>query len=64
VHGTSCVIDARGCLIHSDGPSVTVVGADDLIVIATADEILILPRGRSQDVRKAVAAMNERKREA
>jgi mannose-1-phosphate guanylyltransferase/mannose-1-phosphate guanylyltransferase/mannose-6-phosphate isomerase len=60
VHGTSCVIDARGCLIHSDGPSVTVVGADDLIVIATADEILILPRGRSQDVRKAVAAMNVR----
>jgi mannose-1-phosphate guanylyltransferase/mannose-1-phosphate guanylyltransferase/mannose-6-phosphate isomerase len=39
---------------------VTVVGADDLIVSATADEILILPRGRSQDVRKAVAAMNVR----
>ncbi len=61
VQGAAHVIEAHGCLIRSDGPAVTVVGADNLIVIATADEILILPRGRSQDVRKAVAAMTARK---
>jgi mannose-1-phosphate guanylyltransferase/mannose-1-phosphate guanylyltransferase/mannose-6-phosphate isomerase len=60
LHGTAYAIDASGCLIRSDGPSVTVVGASDLIVIATADEVLILPRGRSQDVRKAVAALTAR----
>ena len=61
VHGAAHVIEARGCLIRSDGPHVTVVGAEDLIVIATADEILVLPRGRSQEVRKAVAALADRK---
>ena len=60
LHGASYVIEASGCLIRTDGPSVTVVGAQDLIVIATADEVLTLPRGRSQDVRKAVAALTER----
>jgi mannose-1-phosphate guanylyltransferase/mannose-1-phosphate guanylyltransferase/mannose-6-phosphate isomerase len=64
LHGASYVIDASGCLIRSDGPSVTVVGASDLIVIATADEVLVLPRGRSQDVRKAVAALAERTRKS
>ena len=61
VHGAAHAIEARGCLIRSDGPHVTVVGAEDLIVIATADEILVLPRGRSQEVRKAVAALADRK---
>jgi len=60
LHGPSYAIDATGCLIRSDGPNVTVVGASDLIVIATGDEILILPRGKSQDVRKAVAALADR----
>jgi len=61
VQGAAHAIETRGCLIRSDGPHVTVVGAQDLIVIATADEILVLPRGRSQDVRKAVAALADRK---
>ncbi|MBN8817327.1 MAG: mannose-1-phosphate guanylyltransferase/mannose-6-phosphate isomerase [Sphingomonas sp.] len=60
LQGSAHAIEAERCLIRSDGPNVTVVGASDLIVIATGDEILILPRGRSQDVRKAVAALAER----
>jgi mannose-1-phosphate guanylyltransferase len=61
LQGPAYAIEASGCLVRSDGPAVTVVGASDLIVIATADEVLILPRGRSQDVRKAVAALTGRK---
>lgn len=60
VHGRCHAIESRGCLIRSDGPYVTVVGGEDLIVVATADEVLVLPRGRSQEVRKAVAALADR----
>jgi mannose-1-phosphate guanylyltransferase len=60
IHGAGQAIDAQGCLVRSDGPNVTIVGAQDLIVVATGDEIIILPRGRSQEVRKAVAAVAER----
>lgn len=60
LQGTVHAIESKGCLIRSDGPNITVVGASDLIVVATGDEILIMPRGHSQDVRKAVAAIANR----
>lgn len=61
LQGPATAIDSHGCLVRSDGAHVTLVGARDLIVVATGDEILILPRGTSQEVRKAVAAMKQRK---
>jgi len=51
--GRAQSIDAKGCLIRSEGPRITVVGAEDLVVIAMKDEIMIVPRGRTQDVKKA-----------
>jgi mannose-1-phosphate guanylyltransferase len=56
-HGEVIAIDTRGCLIRSDGPVVAAVGVSDLIVIATKDAVLILPRGSSQDVKRAIEAL-------
>lgn len=50
--GNAIVIDSHNCLIRTDGPRVAVVGVDDLIVVASGNDILILPRGKSQDVKK------------
>lgn len=36
------------------------VGVKDLIVVATADAVLILPRGSSQDVKKLVDELKNR----
>lgn len=58
-HGDVVAIDTGGCLIRSDGPLVAAVGIKDLIVIATADAVLILPRGSSQEVKRAVEALNK-----
>ena len=60
LQGGATAIDSHGCLVRSDGPHVTIVGARDLIVIATGGEVLVLPRGASQEVRKAVAAARDR----
>jgi mannose-1-phosphate guanylyltransferase/mannose-1-phosphate guanylyltransferase/mannose-6-phosphate isomerase len=54
------LIDARGCLVRSDGPRITLVGVEDLIVVATETEVLIVPRGQSQLVKKAAQAAAER----
>ena len=53
-HGEVVAIDTRNCLIRSDGPLIAAVGVSDLIVVATGDAILILPRGSSQEVKRAV----------
>ncbi len=53
-HGEVVAIDTSGCLIRSEGPLVAAVGVRDLIVVATPDAVLILPRGSSQDVKRAI----------
>ena len=59
--GPAHSIEANSNFVFSEGPSVTLVGVENLIVVATADEVLILPRGSSQDVRKAAAHAKSRK---
>ena len=49
--GNIRAIDASGNLIHSDGLRISVSGVKDLIVVASGNEVLILPRGSSQDVK-------------
>ena len=56
-HGEVVAIDTSGCLIRTDGPLVAAVGVKDLIIIATGDAVLVLPRGSSQEVKRAVEAL-------
>ena len=57
--GTSGDVVAIGCknsLIRSSGPVVAAIGVEDLIIVATGDAVLVIPRGESQRVREAVEA--------
>lgn len=51
------VLDTKNCLVRSDGARVAMVGVSDLIVVASGNDILILPRGRSQDVKVLLEQM-------
>jgi mannose-1-phosphate guanylyltransferase/mannose-1-phosphate guanylyltransferase/mannose-6-phosphate isomerase len=57
IEGDVVALDARNCLVRSDGARVAVAGVSDLIVVASGNDILILPRGRSQDVKLLLEAM-------
>ncbi|UVO52554.1 sugar phosphate nucleotidyltransferase [Sphingomonas sp. SUN019] len=57
--GRVVALDTSNCLIQSDGARIAIVGVSDLIVVASGDDILILPRGRSQDVKKLLEAMKD-----
>jgi mannose-1-phosphate guanylyltransferase/mannose-1-phosphate guanylyltransferase/mannose-6-phosphate isomerase len=57
-------LDSSGCLIHSSGPIVATVGVSDLIVIATGDAVLIMPRGSSQNVKQLVDELKKREHPA
>ncbi len=59
-HGEVISLDSNGCLIRSNGPVVAAVGVKDLIVIATGDAVLILPRGSSQDVKQIIDELKRR----
>ena len=58
VRGDVVAIDTVNCLVRAGaGKRVALVGVEDLIIVADGDDILILPRGRSQDVKRLLEAM-------
>lgn len=52
IQGDARLIDSHDNLIRSDRLRINLIGAHDLIVVAHGDDVLILPRGHSQDVKK------------
>lgn len=55
--GEVMMLDSRNCLIRSDRVRIAAVGVSDLVVVASGDDVLIVPRGRSQEVKKLLDAM-------
>ena len=53
-HGNVLALDSQGCLIRSDGPRVAALGISDLVIVATEDVVLVIPRERAQEVRRLV----------
>ena len=54
--------DASNNVIHADDRLTAVVGVDDLVVVSTADAVLVIPRGRAQEVRELVEKLKAQKR--
>lgn len=56
--GPITTLDCESCYIHSDGVQVAALGVRDLIIVASGGRLLIMPRGRSQEVKKLLSAMD------
>jgi mannose-1-phosphate guanylyltransferase len=56
-------VDCNGCVVLANGKPLAVVGLSDVVAVDAGDAILVIPKDRSQDVRKVVEALRERKME-
>ncbi len=61
--GDAVALDAAGNLLLADAGTVAVLGVRDLVVVRTADAVLVLPKERSQEVRRIVAELAARGRD-
>jgi mannose-1-phosphate guanylyltransferase len=52
-------INSQNNLIHTNGRLVSLVGVDDMIIVDTDEILLIVPKERSQDVKKIVERLKE-----
>ena len=57
--GRTVMLETSGCLVRSDRARISMVGVKDLIVVASGEDILILPRGRSQEVKRLIEALKD-----
>ena len=61
--GESVCLDAHRNFVDARGKTVALLGVDDLIVIDTADALLVTRRDRAQQVGEVIKALERRKRE-
>ncbi len=56
----SFVIDSKGCVVMGQNKPIAVVGMTDVVVVDAGDAMLVLPKDKSQDVKKVVDALKAR----
>jgi mannose-1-phosphate guanylyltransferase / mannose-6-phosphate isomerase len=60
--GDALITGSRNSLVHASSRLVSLVGVDNLVVIETADAVLVADRERSQDVRAIVSKLESQGR--
>jgi mannose-1-phosphate guanylyltransferase len=64
VIGNPVLLDTQNTIVYNEGgehnTSVAVIGIENLIVVITNDGVLVVPKDRAQDVRKAVDELKNR----
>jgi mannose-1-phosphate guanylyltransferase/mannose-6-phosphate isomerase len=55
VRGDVLLEDTNGCYVHADSRLVAALGLHDMVIVETADAVLVAPKGKVQDVKKLVA---------
>lgn len=54
--------DASRCYVRADARHVSVLGAQDLVIVETDDALLVAARSRAQDVKEVVERLDRQKR--
>ena len=62
IQGEVVLRDTKDCYVHTEKQMVALIGVEDLVVVATADAILVMPRSRSQDVKMVVEELKKQGR--
>jgi mannose-1-phosphate guanylyltransferase len=62
IFGNHVGIDAKGSIIFSNTKQlIATIGADDIIVVAASDVVLVCKRSRAQDIKKLVEKIKKRR---
>lgn len=57
VRGDAILTDTSGCYVHSPNALVTTIGVKDLVIVDTADAVLVADRTRAQEVASLVTLL-------
>ena len=60
--GDTLAVDASNNLLLSDSGTLAVLGVEGLVVVRTGDAVLVMPKSRSQEVRRIVTELAARQR--
>jgi len=55
LRGDVILEDTDGCYVHADSRLVAALGLHDMVIVETADAVMVAPKSKVQDVKKLVA---------
>jgi hypothetical protein len=61
--GEPVALECEDCIVYNEtgaGTAVSVIGMEDVVVVVTSDGVLVMPKSRAQDVKKAVQELKDR----
>lgn len=61
--GDAMLVNSRNTLVYSTSRLVSAVGLENLVIVETADAVLVADRASSQDVKEIVSALKAKQRE-
>ncbi|MBS3822855.1 MAG: mannose-1-phosphate guanylyltransferase/mannose-6-phosphate isomerase [Wenzhouxiangellaceae bacterium] len=64
VQGHAVIVDTKNTFVQSDQRLVAAVGVDDLVIVDTADAVLVARRGRDQEVKSVVEELTRREHDS
>lgn len=59
VRGTAELVDCHNVLVDSDGPRVSAIGLDDIIIVVNGEDVLVTTRAGAQKVGKLTGALRQ-----
>lgn len=59
IQGEAQLVDCRNVLVSSDGPRVSVIGLEDVVIVVDGDEVLVTSHAGAQRVGKLDGAANQ-----
>ncbi len=60
LRGAGALLGCRNSMVRNEGgPFVAALGLEDMVVVATADAVLVAPRDRSEDIRAVVDRLEQ-----
>jgi mannose-1-phosphate guanylyltransferase / mannose-6-phosphate isomerase len=63
IAGNVVAEDTRNCYLRSEAGLVAAIGVEDLVVVATADAVMVAPRNRTQEVKRLFARLVKERRD-
>jgi len=63
LYGDVLITESSNSLVHASSRLVALAGVENLVVIETADAVLVADRSRCQDVKQIVSLLNQQSRE-
>jgi mannose-1-phosphate guanylyltransferase/mannose-6-phosphate isomerase len=59
LRGPVVALAAENCLVHAEERLTAVLGVKDLVIVSTADAVMVAPRGHAEDVKHLVATLKQ-----